>query len=77
MLSKSGKSEYVCLVPDLRGNVFSYFSIENDVSCGFAVCGLCYVEIGSLYAHFLEKFYHKWMLNFVKSFFLPSVEVII
>ena len=25
---------------------------------------LCY-----LYAYFLESFYHKWVLNFVKSFF--------
>ena len=50
MLSKSGKSEYFCLVPDLRGNVFSYFSIENDVYCGFAVCGLCYVEATELHA---------------------------
>ena len=27
-----------------------------------------YVEVSSLYAHFLESFYHKSMLNFIKSF---------
>ena len=27
-------------------------------------CGLFYVQIGSLYAHFLESYYHKWMLDF-------------
>ena len=30
---------------------------------------LHYVEISALYAHFLESFYHKWVLNFVRSFF--------
>ena len=37
---------------------------------GFVVYGLYYVEVGSLYAHFLESFFnHKRMLNFVESFF--------
>ena len=31
ILTNSGMSEYTCLVPDLRGNAFSF---ENDVSCG-------------------------------------------
>ena len=35
----------------------------------FVTCGLYYVHIGSLYAYFLESFYYKWMLNFVKSLF--------
>ena len=25
-----------------------------------------YVEVGCLYAHLLESFHHKWMLNFIK-----------
>ena len=37
--------------------------------CGFVMYGLYYVEVRSLYAHFLESFYHKRILNFVKSFF--------
>ena len=48
---------------------FQFFTIENDVYCGFVIYDLYYVEVGSLYAHFLESFYHKWVLNFVKSFF--------
>ena len=32
------------------------------------VYGLYYVEVVSLYAHFLESFHHTWVLNFVKSF---------
>ena len=35
----------------------------------FVIYGLYYVEISSLYAYFLEGFYHKWVLNFVESFF--------
>ena len=30
--------------------------------------GIYYVAVHSLYACFLEGFYHKWMLNFVKGF---------
>ena len=43
--------------------------VEYDVSCGFVMNGLYYVEICSLYTHFDESFYHEWMLNFVKCFF--------
>ena len=34
----------------------------------FVVYGLYFVEVCSLYAHFLESFYHKGVLKFVKSF---------
>ena len=38
----------------------------KDVRCGFVIYGLCYVELVSLYAHFLENFfYHIWLLNSV------------
>ena len=40
----------------------------KDVSCGSVIYDLCYVELVSLYAHFLESFYHIWLLNSVKSF---------
>ena len=35
----------------------------------FVICGLYYVEICTVYAHFLESFDHKRMMNFVKSIF--------
>lgn len=54
MLNKSG---HPYLVPDLRGNVFR-FSPLTYVSCGLIICGLYYVELCSLYTHFMEKFYH-------------------
>ena len=69
ILIKSSKSGYSYLVPDSRGNAFTFFIMEYNVSCGFAMYGLYYVEVGSFYAHFLESLYHKWLLNFVKSIF--------
>ena len=48
---------------------FRFFLIENNVCCGFFVYGLYYVEVVSLHAHFLESFYCKRVLNFIKSIF--------
>ena len=48
---------------------FCFFLIENNVCCGFFVYGLYYVEVVSLHAHFLESFYRKQVLNFIKSIF--------
>ena len=69
MLNNNGKSVHPCLVPDLRGNASSISTTDYDVCCGFVTDGLYYVEVGSFCAHFLESFYHKWMLHFVKSLF--------
>ena len=44
------------------------FTIEDNVCCGFVIYSFYYVEVCSFYACFLESFYHKWMLNFVKGF---------
>ena len=59
-----------------KGMLSVFFTIEYDISCGFVMYGLYYVEICSLCAHFLENvvfcfffFNHKWMLDFIKSFF--------
>ena len=49
--------------------MLSVITVENDVCCGFVIYGLYYVEVCSLYAHFLERFYHKSVLNFVRRFF--------
>ena len=77
MLNKSGESGRPCLVPDQSGNAFIFFTIEYDTCCGFVIYGHYYVEGGSLYAHLLESSYHKSVLNFVKSFFSASIEMII
>ena len=44
MLNNSDKSGYPCLVPDLRGNAFS-FTNENNVCCRLIIYGLYYVEV--------------------------------
>ena len=46
---------------------------ENDVGCGFVMCGLNYVEAGSRYDHFLERFYHKWVLRFANLFCMSAM----
>ena len=68
MLNNSGESGQPYLAPDLRGNAFSFSPLRMMFAVGLSY-GLYYVEVGSLYAHFLEGFYHKLLLNFVESFF--------
>ena len=43
--------------------------MKYDVNCGIVAYGLYYIEEGFLYAHFLEIYYHKSIINFVKCFF--------
>ena len=50
------------------GEMLQFFTIEDNVCCGFVIYSVYYVEVCSLYSCFLEGFYHKWMLNFVKGF---------
>ena len=40
ILIKSSKSGYSYLAPDIRGNAFTFFIMEYNVSCGFAMYGL-------------------------------------
>ena len=56
--------------------MLSAFHSEYDVSSGLTIYGLYYVEVCSLYAHFVENFFHKLKLNSVKSF-SPFIEMII
>ena len=48
--------------------ILSLFPVEYDVSCVFDIYSLNYVEVGSICADFLKGFYHKWHLNFVRTF---------
>ena len=47
MLNNSGECGPPCLVPDLRGNAFS-FSPENNVCCRVIIYGLYCFEVGSI-----------------------------
>ena len=58
MLNNSGERGHPCLVPDLGRNAFIFFfTIENNLCCGYVIYGLYYVEIGSFDTHFQERFF--------------------
>ena len=68
MLNSSGQPGHPCLVLDFRGNAFNFSPLRIMFPVGLSLYGFYYVELCSFYACFLESFYHKWMLNFVKGF---------
>lgn len=50
--------------------------IEYDVSCDFAIYGLHYVEICSLYTHFAESlFLSKMRVEFYQIFIYASINM--
>ena len=68
MLSKSEESKHPYLVSDLiLEKSFQPFTIKYDVGCHLVIYGLYYVEV---YHTHLVVFLHKWILNFIKYFFL-------
>ena len=72
MLNKSGKSGHPFLITDLRENALIFSPLSMILAVVLLYYGLYYVEICSLYAHFLESVFfvlnHKWVMNVVKSF---------
>ena len=56
ILIKGSERGYYYLVPDIRGNAFTFFIMEYKVSCGFAMYGLYYVEVGSSMPTFWRVF---------------------
>ena len=67
MLNSSGESGHPCLVPDFRGNAFNFSPLRIMFAVGLSYIAY-YVEVCSFYSCFLEGFYLKWKLNFVKGF---------
>ena len=64
ILSKSGESMQPCLVPDLRIEDFNFSQLSITLAgCGFVMYGFCCIEAYSCHIHFVENFYHKWVLN--------------
>ena len=68
MLSSSGENGHPCLVPDSKGNVFNFSPLRIMFAVGLSYIALIMLRLCSFYSCFLESFYHKWMLNFVKGF---------
>ena len=60
MLNNSGESGHPCLVPDLRGTVFSFSPLKIVFAVGLSYMAFYYVEVVFFYAHFLKNsFNHK------------------
>ena len=58
MVNRIGESSHSFLVCDLTGRKEVHvFTLEYDVSCGFVIYGFYYVEVCSLYTHFVECFF--------------------
>ena len=56
MLNSSGESGHPRLVPD-KGKCFQFFTIEDNVCCGFVIYSFYYVEVCSFYSCFLESLF--------------------
>ena len=76
MLNKSGESGHPCLVPDIRGNAFSFSPLRIMFAVGLSH-GLYSVEVGSFYAH---CFWRVLIINgcwILSKAFSASIEIII
>ena len=65
-----GKSGRPCLVSVSQNKCFQLFTIEYNVTCVYVIYGLYLVEVGSLYAHFLESFLSEINAEFHQKLFL-------
>ena len=54
MLNKSGENEYLCLVPDLRGNAFG-FSLVNRLAVGLPCLTFIMLRYDSLVAQLVKN----------------------
>ena len=70
ILNSSGESGHPCLVPDFRGNAFSFspLRIMFPVGLSYIVFIMLRYVPSFLLSGGIFFFYHKWMLNFVKGF---------
>ena len=57
MLNKSAEHGHPCLVPDPKGNIFSFSLSSMMLAVGLSY--IVFIVLCSLYAHFLEGFRHK------------------
>ena len=79
MLNKSAESGHSCLVPNLRGNAFSFSPPIMKLAVGLshmAFIMLKYVPSMPTLWRIFCFFNHKWLLNFVRSFTV-CIEMII
>ena len=55
MLNNSGESGHPCLVPDLKGNAFSFSPLRIMFAVGLSYMAFTMLR-GSFYAHFFKEF---------------------
>ena len=68
MLTNDGESGHPCLVPDLRGNTFSFSPLRIMFAVGLLYMAFIMLRQVPSMPIFWKSFYHKWVLNFVESF---------
>ena len=67
LLNRRGKSEYLCLVPG-HGEKAFHFSLSMMLTVDFSYMNSIIFVVYSFHNKFVENFYHKRMLNFIKYF---------
>ena len=67
MLNNS-ESGQPCLAPDLSGNGFSFSQLRTMLAVGLSYMAFVMLRKVPSMPTFWRVFYHKWVLNFVKSF---------
>ena len=68
MLNSSGESGHPCLVPDFRGNAFSFSPMRIMFAVGLSYMAFIMLRYVPSMSAFWRVFYYKWMMNFVKGF---------
>ena len=68
ILNSSGKCGHPCLLPDFGGNGFNFSPLRIIFAVGLSYIAFIMLRYVPSIPAFLESFYHKWMLNFVKGF---------
>jgi hypothetical protein len=69
LLNRNAGSGQPYLIPDIRGNGFSFSPLSMMLAIGLSYIAFFYVEVHCFYSWFHQSFYHKMVLNFIKGFF--------
>ena len=56
--NNSGESGHPCLIPDLRGNAFSFSPLRIMFAISLSYMAFTMLRLGSFYAHVLKSFNH-------------------
>ena len=68
MLNSSSENGHPCLVPDFRANGFNFSPLGIMFAVALSYTPFIILRYVPSIPAFWKVFYHKWMLNFVKSF---------